>query len=127
MISRFEALVHDRMTEMTYPESLASFDPGVIPTPSFTIPLMAEGRAALERVRRMTNVLSIIMHLFNLLLVLSRSVQRQDMALMKQISTIIPTSLWKSSSEIQRTLRYSILHSRTASIHGIGFSAGALV
>jgi phosphoribosylformylglycinamidine synthase len=48
----FLALVHDRMTECRYVESLASFETGVEPESTFEIPVMEEGRAALERVNR---------------------------------------------------------------------------
>jgi len=42
--------VHDRMTECPYPEPLASFETGMVPEPTFEIPLVEEGRRALERV-----------------------------------------------------------------------------
>ena len=45
----FAALVHDRMTECVYPEPLASFASDVVPAPVETAPVVAEGRAALER------------------------------------------------------------------------------
>lgn len=48
----FLALVHDRMTECPYPEPLASFETGVEPEPTFEIPLIEEGRQALERINR---------------------------------------------------------------------------
>ena len=48
----FLAEVHDRMTECPYPEPLASFETGIEPEPSFEIPLLEEGRAALERINR---------------------------------------------------------------------------
>ena len=44
--------VHDRMTECPYPEPLASFETGMVPEPTFEIPLVEEGRRALERVNR---------------------------------------------------------------------------
>ena len=44
------SLVHDRMTETRYLEPLESFETGMTPEPVFTIPLMEEGRKALERV-----------------------------------------------------------------------------
>jgi len=50
--SVFLSLVHDRMTECPYPEPLTAFDTGIAPEPTFEIPLMDEGRAALERVNR---------------------------------------------------------------------------
>ncbi|MEE9133055.1 MAG: phosphoribosylformylglycinamidine synthase [Gemmatimonadota bacterium] len=48
----FLAQVHDRMTECPYPEPLESFEAGVEPEPTLEIPLLEEGRAALERVNR---------------------------------------------------------------------------
>lgn len=48
----FVAMVHDRMTECLYPEPLVSFETGVEPAGVFTIPVLAEGRAALEHVNR---------------------------------------------------------------------------
>ncbi len=49
---QFLALVHDRMTECPYPEPLTTFETGVTPEPTFEIPLIEEGRAALERINR---------------------------------------------------------------------------
>ena len=48
----FLALVHDRMTECPYPEPLTTFETGITPEPAFEIPLIQEGRAALERINR---------------------------------------------------------------------------
>ncbi|MCK5376806.1 MAG: phosphoribosylformylglycinamidine synthase, partial [Acidobacteria bacterium] len=48
----FLARVHDRMTECPYPEPLTSFATGVRPAPVSVVPVMAEGRAALERINR---------------------------------------------------------------------------
>ncbi len=48
----FLARVHDRMTECPYPEPLTSFTTGVRPAPVSVVPVMAEGRAALERINR---------------------------------------------------------------------------
>ncbi|MGD8277297.1 MAG: AIR synthase-related protein, partial [Gemmatimonadota bacterium] len=50
--STFVAMVHDRMTECPYPEPLESFETGVEPAATYTIPVLADGRAALERVNR---------------------------------------------------------------------------
>jgi phosphoribosylformylglycinamidine synthase len=50
--SAFLAVVHDRMTECPYPEPLESFETGIEPEPTFHVPLMEEGRAALERINR---------------------------------------------------------------------------
>ncbi|MGW8266681.1 MAG: phosphoribosylformylglycinamidine synthase, partial [Longimicrobiales bacterium] len=46
------SLVHDRMTETRYPAPLESFETGMIPEEVFEIPVLEEGRPALERVNR---------------------------------------------------------------------------
>ena len=48
----FLAAVHDRMTECLYPEPLSSFEPGSTPEPIIEIPVMKDGRAALEKINR---------------------------------------------------------------------------
>ena len=48
----FLALIHDRMTECPYPEPLASFESDAKPEPAFEIPLIREGRRALEKINR---------------------------------------------------------------------------
>ena len=48
----FLSLVHDRMTECHYPEPLRTFETGVRPEPVRIVPLMEEGRKALERINR---------------------------------------------------------------------------
>jgi phosphoribosylformylglycinamidine synthase len=48
----FLARIHDRMTECEYPGPLTSFSVGVEPAPVSTVPVMAQGRAALERLNR---------------------------------------------------------------------------
>jgi phosphoribosylformylglycinamidine synthase len=48
----FLAAVHDRMTECQYLEPLASFETGLTPEPVFEVPLLEEGRPALERINR---------------------------------------------------------------------------
>ncbi|HUT23100.1 MAG TPA: phosphoribosylformylglycinamidine synthase [Sumerlaeia bacterium] len=50
--SAFLAEVHDRMTEGRYPEPLATFETGIEPAPFFAVPLLQEGREALERVNQ---------------------------------------------------------------------------
>jgi phosphoribosylformylglycinamidine synthase len=50
--SAFLALVHDRMTECLYPVQLTTFETGVKPEPVRTIPLMEQGRPALEKINR---------------------------------------------------------------------------
>ncbi|MBS13252.1 MAG: phosphoribosylformylglycinamidine synthase [Gemmatimonadetes bacterium] len=44
----FLCLVHDRMTECEYTEPLTTFDPGIEPDPVTRIPLIEQGRTALE-------------------------------------------------------------------------------
>ncbi|MDA0709099.1 MAG: phosphoribosylformylglycinamidine synthase, partial [bacterium] len=48
----FAAMVHDRMTECRYLDPLDSFTSGVTPEPTFDIPVIEEGRLALERINR---------------------------------------------------------------------------
>ncbi len=48
----FLAAVHDRMTECPYPEPLTSFATGASPEPVTTVPVLAEGQAALEEINR---------------------------------------------------------------------------
>jgi hypothetical protein len=49
-VSAIRSMLHDRMTEQEYPEPLTSFDSGAAPKPVKTVPIMEEGRAALERI-----------------------------------------------------------------------------
>lgn len=44
--------VHDRMTEQVYPEPLRSFATDAVPAPVTTIPVLAQGRAALEKINK---------------------------------------------------------------------------
>lgn len=46
----FASLVHDRMTEEVYGAPVASFAVDAVPAPVFSVPVMADGRAALEKV-----------------------------------------------------------------------------
>jgi phosphoribosylformylglycinamidine synthase len=46
----FLGALHDRMTECPYPAPLTDFDSGTDPAPVATVPVTAEGRAALERI-----------------------------------------------------------------------------
>jgi phosphoribosylformylglycinamidine synthase len=48
----FLALVHDRMTECLYPVQLTTFETGVRPEPVRIIPLIEQGRRALEKINR---------------------------------------------------------------------------
>ena len=51
-ISLFLAEVHDRMTECQYVEPLTTFATGIQPERTFEVPLLEEGRSALERLNR---------------------------------------------------------------------------
>jgi phosphoribosylformylglycinamidine synthase len=46
----FYALVHDRMTECPYPEPLTGFETGIEPEPVRRVPVLAQGRAALQAI-----------------------------------------------------------------------------
>lgn len=48
----FAGEVHDRMTEFVYPEGIASFSLGVSPEPVYTVPVIEEGRRAIEVINR---------------------------------------------------------------------------
>jgi phosphoribosylformylglycinamidine synthase len=48
----FFSLVHDRMTECPYPEPLKTFETGIKPEPVRIVPLLEEGRAAIEKINR---------------------------------------------------------------------------
>eukprot|EP00961_Rhodomonas_salina_P273262 3692198-Rhodomonas_salina.1 len=48
-MSAFVATIHDRMTEMVYEKALTTFDSGMSPKPVRWIPVLEEGRAALEK------------------------------------------------------------------------------
>lgn len=43
------SLIHDRMTECYYPEPLSTFESGIKPEPTLEVPVLQEGRSALER------------------------------------------------------------------------------
>ncbi|GAB4108974.1 MAG: phosphoribosylformylglycinamidine synthase [Acidobacteriota bacterium] len=49
---QFLAAVHDRMTECPYDGPLRTFDTGIRPQPVREVPVLQEGRAALERINR---------------------------------------------------------------------------
>ena len=48
--TQLKSLLHDRMTEEEYLEPITSFESGAETVPVITVPIMAEGRAALERI-----------------------------------------------------------------------------
>ncbi|MDP3111749.1 MAG: phosphoribosylformylglycinamidine synthase [Thermodesulfovibrionales bacterium] len=49
-LSAFLALVHDRMTECPYPETLRTFETGIRPEPFYVVPLIEEGPSALKKI-----------------------------------------------------------------------------
>ncbi len=51
-VTAFLSLIHDRMTECPYPEPLTTFETGIRPEPVLIIPLMEQGRPALEKINR---------------------------------------------------------------------------
>ncbi len=46
----WDVQVHDRMTEQVYLEPLKSFTSPVTPSPVFTVPVLEQGRRALEEI-----------------------------------------------------------------------------
>lgn len=61
----FAALVHDRMTEELYTKALTSFKVDTKPAPVFSVPVMTEGRAALEKINKVSyNLYFVILTLF---------------------------------------------------------------
>ncbi|UCH44063.1 MAG: phosphoribosylformylglycinamidine synthase, partial [Nitrospiraceae bacterium] len=52
LVTRHAILFFDRMTECPYPEPLDSFQTGIAPQPVFEIPLVEEGKSALEKINR---------------------------------------------------------------------------
>ena len=49
-VAVIKGMLHDRMTEQEYAEAITTFDSGASPQPVRTIPIMTEGRAALEKI-----------------------------------------------------------------------------
>ncbi|MDP2276876.1 MAG: phosphoribosylformylglycinamidine synthase, partial [Nitrospirota bacterium] len=49
-LESFLSLVHDRMTECPYPETLETFETGIKPEPAYTVPLIEEGHSALKKI-----------------------------------------------------------------------------
>ncbi|KAK3018909.1 hypothetical protein RJ639_005114 [Escallonia herrerae] len=49
-INEFTAMVHDRMTECVYPQKLTSFETSVVPEEVRFVPVMENGREALEEI-----------------------------------------------------------------------------
>jgi phosphoribosylformylglycinamidine synthase len=52
LVTQYSSLLHDRMTECIYPEQLTTFETGIKPEPFFIVPLIEEGRPALERINK---------------------------------------------------------------------------
>jgi phosphoribosylformylglycinamidine synthase len=51
-IDVIKAILHDRMTEEIYEKPITSFDSGAVALPVRSIPIMSEGRAALEQINK---------------------------------------------------------------------------
>eukprot|EP01052_Picozoa_sp_SAG31_P010742 SAG31_NODE_597_length_13674_cov_3.402947_3_plen_333_part_00 len=51
-VAAVAAALHDRMTEMVYTAPLQTFATGMVPTPTTTVPILAEGRAALVAINK---------------------------------------------------------------------------
>jgi phosphoribosylformylglycinamidine synthase len=49
-LESFLSLVHDRMTECSYPKTLETFETGIKPEPAYTVPLIEEGHSALKKI-----------------------------------------------------------------------------
>ncbi|MFZ2198214.1 MAG: phosphoribosylformylglycinamidine synthase, partial [Thermodesulfovibrionales bacterium] len=47
---KFASELHDRMTECVYPEQLRTFETGVKPEPVYCVPLIENGRSALQKI-----------------------------------------------------------------------------
>ncbi|CAM6130035.1 unnamed protein product [Calypogeia fissa] len=50
VVEKFSSMVHDRMTECVYPSKLKTFATNVVPEPVIAIPVLEQGRAALEEI-----------------------------------------------------------------------------
>jgi phosphoribosylformylglycinamidine synthase len=50
ILEPFLALIHDRMTECPYPESLTTFETGIKPEPVSVVPLVEEGKEILRKI-----------------------------------------------------------------------------
>jgi phosphoribosylformylglycinamidine synthase len=51
-LARVTEALYDRMTECPYPSMLTTFDPGTTPEPVYAVPVMEEGRSAIEKINR---------------------------------------------------------------------------
>jgi len=52
LITNHSSLFFDRMTECPYPKRLSTFETGITPEPYYFVPLIREGRPALEKINR---------------------------------------------------------------------------
>jgi len=52
LVTRHSSLFYDRMTECPYPKPLNTFETGIKPEPVYEIPLIEEGKSALEKLNR---------------------------------------------------------------------------
>jgi len=50
LITHHSSLFYDRMTECIYPEQLKTFETGIKPEPAYSVPLIEEGRSALQKI-----------------------------------------------------------------------------
>jgi phosphoribosylformylglycinamidine synthase len=55
-LQSFLDLIHDRMTECPYPETLTTFETGIKPEPVYSVPLIEEGIEALKRINLSTGL-----------------------------------------------------------------------
>jgi|Deesub1362A_J573_1020465.scaffolds.fasta_scaffold00045_109 phosphoribosylformylglycinamidine synthase len=51
-LQAFVDALYDRMTECPYPEKLTTFETGITPEPVYVVPVIEEGKAALEKINR---------------------------------------------------------------------------
>ncbi|MBI5026066.1 MAG: phosphoribosylformylglycinamidine synthase [Nitrospirae bacterium] len=52
LVTRHSSLFYDRMTECPYPERLKTFETGIRPEPVYTVRLIEDGKAAIERINK---------------------------------------------------------------------------
>ncbi len=52
ILEPFLSVIHDRMTECPYPKRFETFETGIKPEPYYFVPLVKEGKPALEKINR---------------------------------------------------------------------------
>ncbi len=52
LLASHSSVLYDRMTECPYPQRLGTFETGIRPEPFYFVPLVREGRPALEKINR---------------------------------------------------------------------------